>query len=97
MGAVTSFSKGFSSFLEVALLSGNEAAFVFGVCVQAGSTLLKDFSDELPDLDERFLNGRINNKENLPFLERETIVKRVLAELTRTQSRKVDKPRLVAL
>ena len=97
MGAVTSFSKGFSSFLEVALLSGNEAAFVFGVCVQAGSTLLKDFSDELPDLDERFLNGRINNKENRPFLERETIVKRVLAELTRTQSRKVDKPRLVAL
>ena len=97
MGAVTSFGKGFSSFLEVALLSGNEAAFVFGVCVQAGSTLLKDFSDELPDLDERFLNGRINNKENRPFLERETIVKRVLAELTATQSQKVDKPRLVAL
>ncbi|CAE7355458.1 unnamed protein product [Symbiodinium sp. CCMP2456] len=75
-----------------------QAAFVFGACVQAGSTLLKNFGDELPDLDERFLNGRINNKEDRPFLERETAVDKVLAELNYTTgSQGLNKPRLVAL
>ncbi|CAE7560237.1 unnamed protein product, partial [Symbiodinium microadriaticum] len=65
---------------------------------QAGSTLLKNFGDELPDLDERFLNGRINNKEDRPFLERETVVDKVLAELNYTTgSQGLNKPRLVAL
>ena len=75
-----------------------QAAFVFGACVQAGSTLLKNFGDELPDLDERFLNGRINNKEDRPFVERETVVDKVLAELNYTTgSQGLNKPRLVAL
>ena len=74
MGAVTSFSKGFSSFLEVEPLSGNV--------------------EELPDLERRFLDGRINNKQNRPFLERKTIVNTVLAELKSTQSKALEKPRL---
>eukprot|EP00439_Symbiodinium_sp_Y106_P008561 s7546_g1.t1 len=65
-----------------------EAAFVFGVCVQAGSTLLKDFAGELPNLDERFLDGRINNKEDRSFLERETVVDQVLAEMNKTTETK---------
>jgi len=50
--------------------------------------------EELPDLERRFLDGRINNKQNRPFLERQTIVNTVLAELKSTQSKALEKPRL---
>ena len=66
--------------------------------MQAGSTLLKDFGGELPNLDDRFLDGRINNKEDRSFLERETVVDQVLAEMNKTTETKgLYKPRLVAL
>ena len=66
--------------------------------MQAGSTLLKDFAGELPNLDERFLDGRINNKEDRSFLERETVVDQVLAEMNKTiETEGLYKPRLVAL
>ena len=66
--------------------------------MQARSTLLKDFAGELPNLDERFLDGRINNKEDRSFLERETVVDQVLAEMNKTTETKgLYKPRLVAL
>ena len=65
--------------------------------MQAESNLLKNFDGVLPDLDDRFLNGRINNKQDRPFLERETVVERVVAEMEDTRTSSRNKPRLVAL
>lgn len=38
--------------------------------------LLEKFAGELDDLEERFLNSRINNKEDMPFLERDDVIKK---------------------
>ena len=41
--------------------------------------LLEKFAGELDDLEERFLNSRINNIEDRPFLERDGAIQSIVA------------------
>ncbi|CAJ1394891.1 unnamed protein product, partial [Effrenium voratum] len=58
---------------------------------------LSDLDEELPDLEERAVNRRIKNKETMPFLEREAVVKRIVDEIEQTRKRKANKPTIVGL
>ncbi|CAK9011303.1 unnamed protein product [Durusdinium trenchii] len=59
--------------------------------------LLEKFAGELDDLEERFLNSRINNIEDRPFLERDGAIQSIVAEMKKTQRLKINKPRVVCL
>ena len=59
--------------------------------------LLEKFAGELDDLEERFLNSRINNKEDMPFLERDDVIQSIAEEMEKTRHSKENKPRVVAL
>ena len=58
---------------------------------------MKELPKVLPDWDERALNGRINNKKDRLFLERDKIIATVLHQMNRTQTWQLDKPRAVVL
>lgn len=59
--------------------------------------LLEKFAGELDDLEERFLNSRINNKEDMPFLERDDVIQSITEEMEKTRHSRENKPRVVAL
>ena len=59
--------------------------------------LLEKFAGELDDLEERFLNSRINNKEDMPFVERDDVIQSIAEEMEKTRHSKENKPRVVAL
>ena len=59
--------------------------------------LLEKFAGELDDLDELILNSRINNKEDMPFLERDEVIQSIVEEMKKTQRLKINKPRIVCL
>ncbi|CAJ1371781.1 unnamed protein product [Effrenium voratum] len=58
---------------------------------------LPRFSADLVDFEDRFLNSRINNKDERPFREREAVVKRVIEEIEMTQRLQTNKVRVVSL
>ncbi|CAJ1389927.1 unnamed protein product, partial [Effrenium voratum] len=67
--------------------------------------LLKEPQVELPrfnaadlsDLEDRFLNRRINNKNERPFEEREAVVESVVEQMEEIQRKQTNKPTVLAL
>ena len=59
-----SLPVGAAKVLVTAASAGNKA----GVLACSFRFRLQRFAGELPDLEDRFLNRRINNKDNRPFL-----------------------------
>ncbi|CAJ1401064.1 unnamed protein product [Effrenium voratum] len=52
---------------------------------------------DLLDFEDRFLNSRINNKDERPFLEREAVVESVVKQLEQIQRNGTNKPTVLAL
>ncbi|CAJ1411380.1 unnamed protein product, partial [Effrenium voratum] len=52
---------------------------------------------DLSDLEDRFLNRRINNKNERPFEEREAVVESVVEQMEEIQRKQTNKPTVLAL
>ncbi|CAJ1382587.1 unnamed protein product [Effrenium voratum] len=52
---------------------------------------------DLLDFEDRFLNSRINNKDERPFLEREAVVRSLLEQIEQIQRNGTNKPTVLAL
>ena len=52
---------------------------------------------DLLDFEDRFLNSRINNKDERPFLEREAVVESVVKQLEQIRRKGSNKPTVLAL
>ncbi|CAJ1383059.1 unnamed protein product [Effrenium voratum] len=52
---------------------------------------------DLLDFEDRFLNSRINNKDERPFLEREAVVRSLVEQIEQIQRNGTNKPTVLAL
>ncbi|CAJ1342119.1 unnamed protein product [Effrenium voratum] len=52
---------------------------------------------DLLDFEDRFLNSRINNKDERPFLEREAVVRSLVEQIEQIQNYGTNKPTVLAL